>query len=91
MSVLSVAGLFLIAGSFASAAAELVVALGVISLLVVAAFRVVALDGYGQRPAPRGVDEWSANGLPSHPYGVKMADRSRPSIGTSRRSAVGIR
>jgi hypothetical protein len=30
----------------------------------------VALDGYGVRPAPRGDDDWTAHGLPSHPYGV---------------------
>jgi hypothetical protein len=40
---------------------------GLLAATVLAA-RLVRLDGYGHRPAPRG-DEWSVDGLPSRPYG----------------------
>lgn len=33
------------------------------------AAQLVRLDGYAHRPAPRGTDDWSVDGLPSHPYG----------------------
>jgi len=44
---------------------------GVLTPLVAGWFaRLVALDGYGTRPPPRGAGDWSADGLPSHPYGL---------------------
>jgi hypothetical protein len=65
--------LFASISSDVSVAAELIAAAGIVALaaaLGAAVYRVVAQDGYGHRPAPRGTDEWSANGLPSRPYGV---------------------
>lgn len=38
-------------------------------LVVTAVLRVIAEDGYGHRPAPRGTDDWNAGQLPSRPYG----------------------
>lgn len=58
---------------FITAAAQVVAAVGlvlVVGLLATALARLVARDGYGHRPAPRGVEEWTANGLPSRPYGT---------------------
>ncbi|MEO8106091.1 MAG: hypothetical protein ABI720_02130 [Actinomycetes bacterium] len=67
MSLLSASSV--LAGSFGSAA-EVVVALGVGGLLIATAIGLVGRDGYGQRPAPRSIEDWSANELPSRPYGV---------------------
>jgi hypothetical protein len=47
---------------FSTLAVVLVFAAVVLAKLVLA-------DGYGLRPAPRGYDDWSVDGLPSHPYG----------------------
>ncbi len=57
---------------FISNAVEVVALIGLMSLVAavsVAIARVVAADGYGHSNAPRGADDWSAHGLPSHPYG----------------------
>ena len=45
-----------------------VIALGAAAGLVLT--KMIRLDGYGLRPAPRGTDDWDAQGLPSHPYGI---------------------
>jgi hypothetical protein len=40
------------------------------SALVAGSFvRLVRLDGHGHRAAPRGPEDWTADGLPSRPYG----------------------
>ena len=70
VSVIAVVSVPVLSVLVGSVTGELIVAVGVIALLTVAATRLVALDGYGQRAAPRSVEEWSANGLPSRPYGV---------------------
>lgn len=57
---------------FVSTAAQGVAPTALILVLVViaaAAIRLIARDGYGHRPAPRGTEDWSAHGLPSRPYG----------------------
>ncbi|MCZ3387021.1 MAG: hypothetical protein LH630_08670 [Actinomycetia bacterium] len=57
---------------FVSAVAQSGASIGLLMLLVVVAtavVRVVALDGYGHRPSPRGTEDWDAHGLPSRPYG----------------------
>jgi hypothetical protein len=54
-------------------ATQVVAFVGLVSvagLLATALVRLVARDGYGHRPAPRGVEEWTAHGLPSRPYGT---------------------
>jgi len=51
---------------------ELIVLAALTVVLVAAAIvlaKLVLADGYGMRPAPRGHDDWSVDGLPSHPYG----------------------
>jgi len=51
---------------------ELIVLSTLAAVLVGAAIvlaKLVLADGYGMRPAPRGYDDWSVDGLPSHPYG----------------------
>ena len=56
-----------------TAAAQVVAAVGLVvvaGLLATALVRLVARDGYGHRAAPRGVEDWTANGLPSRPYGA---------------------
>lgn len=58
---------------FTTAAAQAVAFVGLLSLaglLGTALVRLVARDGYGHRPAPRGVEDWTAHGLPSRPYGT---------------------
>ena len=58
---------------FITAAAQVVVFVGLVSvagLLATALVRLVARDGYGHRPTPRHADEWTAHGLPSRPYGA---------------------
>ncbi len=70
---MSVSLSFLSISSLVSVAAEIVAAVGILGLaiaLIVAIRRVIAQDGYGHRAAPRGIEDWSANGLPSRPYGV---------------------
>jgi hypothetical protein len=49
-------------------AGSLIPILVAVALLITGA-RLVRLDGYGHRPAPRGTDDWSVDGLPSRPYG----------------------
>lgn len=52
---------------------DLVVLLAAVALVIVAAawlVRQILGDGAGVRPAPRGTEDWSASGLPSHPYGT---------------------
>lgn len=51
---------------------ELIVFSALAVVLVFAAVvlaKLVRADGYGMRPAPRGYDDWSVDGLPSQPYG----------------------
>lgn len=53
--------------------AEIGIALTMVLLTLLigtAVARIVARDGYGHRPAPRGTDDWSVGALPSHPYGA---------------------
>ena len=47
-----------------------IVALGIAGASATVLAKMVRADGYGMRPAPRGVDEWTAHGLPSRPYGA---------------------
>jgi hypothetical protein len=49
-----------------AALAALVLFAGVLAWLV----REVRADGLGFTPPPRGTEDWSAMGLPSHPYGA---------------------
>lgn len=58
---------------FLTAAAQVVALVGLVSvvgLLTTALVRLVGRDGYGHRAAPRGVEDWTADGLPSRPYGA---------------------
>lgn len=57
---------------FVSTAAQGVASTALIVALVAiaaAVIRLIARDGYGHRPAPRGTEDWSAHGMPSRPYG----------------------
>ena len=47
-----------------------IVALGIAGAAAAVLGKMLRADGYGMRPAPRGVEEWTAHGLPSHPYGA---------------------
>ena len=56
-----------------TAAAQVVAVVALVAvagLLATALVRLVARDGYGHRPAPRRLEDWTANGLPSRPYGA---------------------
>ena len=48
----------------------LVAAVALVTVAIAWIVRQVVNDGVGVRPAPRGTEDWSAFGLPSHPHGT---------------------